>query len=203
MEVNIMKIVYFTFFAIILNMPLFSQTGNRYRNISDYYFPKNSFSERDDLDAFIQTWYGNHLDVLDNEKLIFQNNINVIRFTCLRTFHKPFSIKIMWNNINAKLIFNMSDGAGGYSPGALMSHFAKPLRNDQLNKLIEIVNRYNIFNQPTTINNDGLDGSQWIIEVNIDGNYKVIDRWTPRRGVVYDIGKYLIELSEEKIDTLY
>jgi hypothetical protein len=32
---------------------------------------------------------------------------------------------------------------------------------------------------------------------------KVIDRWSPRRGVEYNIGKYLIKLSGEKIDNLY
>jgi hypothetical protein len=198
-----MKLIFV--FAIIVNVLLFSQTDNRYRNISDYYFPQNSFSERDDLDAFIQTWYGNHLDILDNERLVLVNNINAIRFTCLRTFHKPFSIKIIWNDTNEKLIFNMSDGAGGYDTGILINHFEKILRNDQINKLVRMVNKYNFFNQPTIINNGdfGLDGSQWIIEINIDGNYNVIDRWTPKSGIAYYIGKYMIELSGVEIDNLY
>ncbi|MDR0322310.1 MAG: hypothetical protein LBI28_12485 [Treponema sp.] len=183
--------------------------NDHYRNISDYYFPKNSFSDSDDLDAFVQTWYGEHLDVLDNENLIFLNKglfkrflnkskINVIRFTCLRTFHSPFSIKVIWDN-NAKLIYNMSNGAGGYSAGELINHFEKSLNNDQINNLTEIIHSYNIFNQPSVIDESGFDGSQWIIEINMDGNYKVIDRWSPKRGMIYDIGKYLVELSGEEI----
>jgi hypothetical protein len=184
-------------------VPLFSQVESKYRNTSDFYFPKYSFSERDNLDAFIQTWYGKHLDVLDNENLIIVNNKNVVRFTCLRTFHKPFSIKIIWDNNNANLIFNMSNGMGGYESGILMNQFQKTLKIDQINKLIEIININNIFNESTTIDDDGFDGSQWIIEINISGKYKVIDRWTPKKGVAYNIGIYLIELSGEKIENLY
>jgi hypothetical protein len=171
------------------------------RNISDYYFPENSFFEEDNLDLFVQNWYGNALDVLDNEILIHKNNITIIRFTCLRSFHKPFSIKVIWDNNNAKLIFSMSDGMGGYEVGKLISHFEKYLSNDQINKLLESINI--IFDQPTKIEEYGLDGSQWIIEININGRYKVVDRWSPKSGVVYNIGKYLIELSGEKICELY
>lgn len=197
-------ITFFTFTTIFCPL-LFSQENNRYRNVSSYYFPKNTFSERDDdLDAFIQTWYGRHLDVLDNENLIIMNdNINVIRFTCLRTFHRPFSIKIIWIDNNAILSFSMSDGAGGYDAGKLIIHFEKAINNNQINKLIKIINKNDFFNQPSIINNAGLDGSRWIIEINIDGNYKVIDRWTPRRGINREIGNYLIRLSGEKINNLY
>jgi hypothetical protein len=192
-------------FLLIGVVPIFSQNDNSYRDISDYYFPRNSFSDRDVLEAMIQTWYGEHLDILDNENLVLVNNVNVIRFTCLRTFHRPFSIKIMWTNNNAKLFFSMSDGAGGYDSGQLINHFEKEVNNNQINSLIRLINSSNVFNQSTTIADDanGRDGSQWIIEVNISGNYKVIDRWSPRRGVAYDIGTYLIELSGEMINNLY
>ena len=199
----VMRSVYFIIFSILINLPLFSQVESEYRNISDYYFPKNTFSERDNLDAFIQTWYGKYLDVLDNENLIIVNNKNVVRFTCLRTFHKPFSIKVIWDNNNANLIYNMSNGMGGYRSGELMNHYEKILNNDQIKKLIEIININNAFNESTIINELGFDGSQWIIEINIGGRYKVIDRWTPSKGVAYNIGIYLIELSGEKIENLY
>jgi hypothetical protein len=97
----------------------------------------------------------------------------------------------------------MSDGAGGYDAGKLIIHFEKAINNNQINKLIKIINKNDFFNQPSIINNAGLDGSRWIIEINIDGNYKVIDRWTPRRGINREIGNYLIRLSGEKINNLY
>ncbi|MCL2720747.1 MAG: hypothetical protein FWD47_05355 [Treponema sp.] len=174
------------------------------QNISSYYFPKNTFHNNDSIDAFTQNWYGEHLDILDNEIIYLLNNINIIRFTCLRTFHKPFSIKIVWNN-NAKLYFNMSNGAGGYNAGELIMHFEKILNNSQINIVLDILNKYDFFNQMTNEELDfiGLDGSKWIIEANINNKYKIIHRWTPESGIAYDIGKYLIELSGERIVNLY
>jgi hypothetical protein len=201
----LMKLVIFLFFATLFNMPLFSQ-ADRNREVSDYYFPLNTFSERGNVEAQLQTWYGRNLDVLDNENLTrLGANINALRFICLRAFHRPFSIKLLWTADNAKLEYSMSDGRGGYEPGELTTHFSRMIGRNQIDELMRLVNRHDLFNQPTVLSSDrgGMDGSKWILEANINGQYKVIDRWTPNSGINYIIGNYLITLSGERIDNLY
>jgi len=198
-----MKYIHFFVLILIINISVFSQDNSGNRDISDYYFPQNSFSERDDQDAFRQSWYGKHLDVLDNGNRIFKNNFNIIRFTCLRTFHRPFSIKILWDKDNAKLVYSMSNGAGGYSAGELIHHFEKELKKRQINNLLRRLKLFNFFNRPSVNDYSGFDGSRWIIEVSLNGKYKVIDRWTPRIGMASNIGRYIIKLSGEKIEDLY
>jgi hypothetical protein len=206
-------------FYLFINVFVFSQTSsveqdfkefNQYlksfydRDISKYYFPKNSFHEKDGLDAFVQGWYGSQIDILDGEILIDIQNKNVIRFTCLRTFHNPFSIKVTWDNsFNIVLEYSLADGAGGYRPGVVIKHSVKEISKNELNYLLNLISQQHFYDQETVVDDNGHDGSQWIIEINIDGRYKVVDRWTPRSGLNYSIGIYLIEISGEKIENLY
>ncbi|MDR0510470.1 MAG: hypothetical protein LBH06_05200 [Rikenellaceae bacterium] len=157
---------------LLITAPVPAQkTSQRDRSVSDYYFPKNSFSTDNDSDAFRQIWYGKHLDVLDREKLTVHQN--AIRFTYLRTFHGPFSIKTTWNGSEKTVLtFSMSNGAGGYGAGILTTRFRRKLTAAQLGELIGLTKKYDIFDQPSTIEEPVCDGSQWIIEINIDGKYK-------------------------------
>ncbi len=55
-----------------------------------FYFPKNSFSEKPGLDSFIQNWYSSSLYNL-KEPVLSGNYIghDIYRFLWLRSFHRP------------------------------------------------------------------------------------------------------------------
>ena len=176
------------------------------RDIHDYYFPTNSFK----FDQFTQSWYGGFLDVLDNVNLVNITGKNAIRFLCLRTFHKPFSIKIIWGKDDYPLLeFNLSNGSGGYSFGNIIKNTKKNVNSESINELLKMLDNNNFYNQPTIGSMpEGIisfDGSNWIIEVNINGNYHVLERGTGTigRNVANEIGNYLIELSGEEIEDMY
>jgi len=167
------------------------------------YFPQNSFHKDLEMDIFTQNWYASHLDVLDGVNIQIKSSMNAVRFTCLRTFHKPFMIKASWNKDKAKLEFRMSSGAGGYEPGKLIIDRIKIITRQDIVLIVNLLIKYDFFNQPETMDELGCDGSQWIIEANIKGKYKVADRWSPENGVNFEIGNTLIKMSGEKIDELY
>jgi hypothetical protein len=183
-----------------------------YRKIADYYFPQNIFYENNDHDAFLQTWFGKELDFLDSENLM-KSNLNVIRFTCLRTWHNQFSIKLYFNS--GKLIFKMSNYANAISMLILNDEgkWQSPekeikmykeimIKEDEINYILDLVHNENFYNILTVEENNGRDGDIWIIETSIDGKYKVIERWCPKNDIIYVIGKYLITLSGEEIENL-
>ena len=49
----------------------------------------------------------------------------------------------------------------------------------------------------------GLDGAQWIIEGLLNGNYHIVDRWSPEEGSIRAIGLHFLKLSDLKVDEIY
>jgi hypothetical protein len=62
---------------------------------------------------------------------------------------------------------------------------------DTFEKLVEKAHFWQI---PITATQDGMDGSEWIIEAHFANNYRFVDRWMPD-GSFKEIGLYLIKLS--------
>jgi hypothetical protein len=83
------------------------------------------------------------------------------------------------------------------------SYIAKNLEINKIKELLSILDKYKYFSKPNKIIRHGLDGSRWILEVQIGKLYKEIDVWTPNKGVIYDIGKLLIKYSGAIINELY
>jgi hypothetical protein len=214
---NIMKNRILCVMFLALSVFCYTQESkDRDRPVSKYYFPENIFYADSFRDSFVQTWYGNQLDVLDNENLMKITDKNVIRFTCLRSWENQFSIKITWHDKQAELSFSMSNDTSAFvvfsldengnkifEPKRIIKSFKTKISENQLAKLLKLIKQYNFYNQSTTIEESGADGDIWVIESTIDGKYKVVERESPRKGANYEIGKYLVELSGEKINKLY
>lgn len=72
---------------------------------------------------------------------------------------------------------------------------------DELNKRIN--ESFFLKQLPIESNNDGMDGTQWILEVHSESLYWFVDRWEPQEGdAIYSIGKYLIKLSSVDLDSI-
>jgi len=135
-----------------------------------------------------------------NQRYVLNNNYNIIKFDCHRSFHSPFIIIAEWLNEidDGKIIFCLL-----YGDKNEKSYIAKNLENCKIKELLSILDKYKYFSKPNKINRWGLDGSRWTLEVQIGKLYKEIDVWTPNKGVIYDIGNLLINYSGAIINELY
>ena len=206
----------------------FHNTSNHeeeYDTKKDTYFPKEI-----GINDFINNWYSRHLAALEEPVIPEQTDdyISIYRFTCLRSFHNPFSIRIEINeqNESAILFFKMCDGAGGYDPGELIISEQKTFEPDEINSFIETIEKYDYWKMPfDEEDSGGCDGSEWIIELLKDGKYHAISRWSPEYkeqhqlidgqweiysldrisdlDAIYELGLFFIELSQQEIEELY
>jgi len=163
-------------------------------------FPENTFSK------FVTNWYSAQLIALEESSIYSQRidiNKQCYRFTCLRTFHNPFSIRIDINSDNSVLLtFKMSSGAGGYDPGTLIKDMKIELTKLEVNKLLMKIDDIKYWNMQSLETKRGLDGSEWLIEGLLNGNYYIVQRWSPKT-TIKDLGSIFIELSKETITNLY
>lgn len=148
-------------------------------------------------------WYSEQLMAL-GESSLRDNTNQTYRFTCIRSFHAPFTIKIdVLADGTGTLSFAMCEQPIGSSGGEITKTAKKELSKEQIDTLLQSIDKKDFWNLPTSIDNLGLDGSEWIVEgVNI-GRYHIVERWSPDEGTIYELGKLFIELSGEEIKDLY
>ena len=148
-------------------------------------------------------WYSTQLAAL-GEGDIRNNEGQTYRFSYFPSFHEQFSIRV---DVDADgtgvLTFSMCDGPINAYGGELIKSATLDLSKEQVNKLIESVDKNRFWDLPTNINKLEPDGSMWIVEGVNDGNYHMVERWSPSDGEIYELGNLFIELSGEEVGGLY
>jgi hypothetical protein len=148
-----------------------------------------------------EAWYTLYLYAL-KEPILFtdKSRTEVYRFTWLRTFHNPISIRIEKNNDSYFLSWKLSSGAGGYEPGQMTIDKHKQVGRNEWENFIKLIDQIDFWNLKTDKNNFGLDGSSWILEGKTSLKYHVVDVWTPNKmSKYYQCCDYLISLTDFKI----
>lgn len=160
----------------------------------DSYFPQGIIDDKAQGDSFRSQWYSKHLKALE-EPSLFQmaktSKAEAYRFVWLRTFHHPVIVRVdIQPNGNGQLTTKVSSGAGGYEPGKLIENTSRPLTRPQVDKFLATIQGLQFWKLPTHENPEtaGCDGAQWIIEGVKNGEYHVVDRWSPSKGTVHDLG---------------
>lgn len=153
------------------------------------YFPNGTFAEQGDAEAFVVTWYSHALKSLEEPSLweLSRNDKHAVvyRFLWLRSFHHPVAIRInIASDGTAEVATKVSSGAGGYDPGRLIEKQTEKLSAIQVKDLIEQVRSAKFWELPTEEKRAsfGIDGARWILEGIQDGNYHIVDRWSPKNG---------------------
>jgi hypothetical protein len=95
----------------------------------------------------------------------------------------------------------MCGGTGGHNPGHLIQNDATTLTKQPTDWFLEKIEENGFWKLASRDPSPGgNDGSQWIIEGVRNGNYQVVDRWTPKDGPVHVIGLLMLsDLAKEKI----
>ena len=153
------------------------------------------------LDTFINQWYSKMLFKMKEPVLSsYKGDKEIYRFTWLRTFHHPVAVRLEKQNNIIRLFSKVCNGAGGYEPGQLIFDTTLNVTNDQYKSLTQKMDNINFWNLKTEQRDeDGNDGSEWIIEAVKDNKYHMVTRWTPsegRQGNFRSVGEFLVSLSK-------
>jgi len=152
------------------------------------FFPKGTFAAEGNGEALVLTWYSRQLKGLEEPSLwaLSRNDKHTVvyRFLWLRTFHHPVAIRvIIAPNGTGEIITKVGSGAGGYAPGPLIENQMKKLSTVEVKYLLEQINGAHFWELPTEQKRAslGMDGARWILEGIQDGNYHIVDRWSPTK----------------------
>ena len=184
------------------------------KDSSQFYFKtKTEFEDpiENSVDTFINEWYSKMLFALKEPILKdYRGNKEIYRFTWLRTFHHPISIRLEKQGEIMKLFTKVSNGAGGYEPRQLIIDTTISLSKAQFRLFEQKIDSIGLWRLRTEQNNEtGKDGSEWIIEAIKSNNYHMVHRWTPsyeNEGNFRIVGEYLISLAQlekEELEFMY
>ena len=156
-------------------------------------------------ESTIDKWYSRQLYAL-REPILKNGTTETYRFTCLRSFHEPFSVRIEKAEDGGGILsFSMCDAPLHFSGGEFVKQEQKRISREQMVNLTELLEQKRFFRMPeeTEEKHILLDGSDWIIESASNGAYHFVSRQSPKNTPVYDIGMFFLSLSEQSIDELY
>ncbi len=155
------------------------------------------------LDTFKNYWYSKMLFGLKEPVISgYQGVKEIVRFTWLRTFHHPVSVRVEKQNNVIRLFAKASNGAGGFEPGNICFDSTINMSINEWKILDHQLKNTNFWQLSTQSNSDeGKDGSEWIIEAVKENKYHLVTRWyagDEQNDYYKVIGKYLLQLSKMK-----
>jgi hypothetical protein len=163
--------------------------------------------------------YTNILIALHEPKLYNQpTNKQIFRFTWVRSFDNPISIRIENDNDKYVLYWKTSNGINSNKPGEIVIDKSKELRKVDWQQFNDLLNKIDFWNLNTLeferklyddyweyILNQGTDGAQWILEGVEKNKFHVVERWSPENTEYEKCCLYLLSLTDLQIskDKIY
>ncbi len=133
------------------------------------------------------------------------------RFLWLRTFHQPVALRLQSTGGLKTLVVKQLSGAGGYQPGVLVVDAVIEIEDqdwDAFKRLLDHSNYWQLSETNEAVS--GADGASWVLEAVRDGQYHIVDRWSPdekhssKEDLKFrDACRYLLELSDLNIQEMY
>lgn len=155
------------------------------------------------IGEYSDQWYSEQLTAL-GEKGLKYSPTHTYRFTYLRSFDNPLSIRIEISDDGTGILyFAMCDRPLNPYGGDLIATEKKDLTKEQVNTLLQAIEKNDFWNLPVTGDLEGFDGSQWIIEGVSEGKYHIVDRWSPKDDAVYALGNMFLSLYGGDIGRKY
>ncbi len=169
------------------------------------YFPKGALAAQPQPDQFKSEWYSHQLIALEEPSLLeaSRSSVEQYRFLWVRTFHHPVVIRLVVNaDGSGTLTEKIASGQGGYDPGKLDHNVLRPITAKEVGSYLSMIRKAKFWSLPTyppPSSMIGCDGSEWIIEGVKGGEYHVVNRWTPGKGPVFELGMAMLGLTSIKV----
>ena len=165
----------------------------------EYFLPGEIDSGRTQVDQFVRSWYSKHLLAMNEPSLlpVPDKTGETYRFLWLRTFHHPIAVRLELIGDNPSLHRVELDGAGGYEPGSVLLSDDVPLERAAWSGFVAKLNESGFWELPSSESTAGIDGAQWIFEGRQGDRRKFLHRWSPRSGLLRDLGLHFGTCQEE------
>jgi hypothetical protein len=174
---------------------------------SQVYFPGQLESEKVNRDAPLERGYAELLMLLKEPPLCCASAAltRTFRFTWLRTFDHPIVFRLEEQVGGPWLLYTkIADGASGYDWGSLKTDEKRVVPTAKAQALVARLEKGSEFwSLPVREDRYGLDGARWIIEARSGDAYHYVDRWSPEKGAVRDIGLGFLALSDLRGERVY
>ena len=164
----------------------------------DYYFPKGALdSWRPKIDSLLGDWYSKYLRTMQEPSLSCGPRVDgyAYRFLWLRSFHHPIAVRFEKVGPQATLSAVELDGTGGEAPGKILKQTRRALSPAEESKFEAKLNQVGFWEMRRDQERFGSDGAQWILEGIDNGQYQVVQRWSPGLGAYRDVCVLLLELA--------
>jgi len=172
------------------------------------FFPREIVDK--DGHEFNAKWYSSELEALREPSLFAQVNTSApesYRFLWLRSFHHPIAIRMdIHSDGTSTLTAKMAVGGGCYDSCALLLNKIYTISKEETQSSLQRVDKAGFWSAPTLAEEEtGSDGARWIIEGVKNGQYHVVDRWSPANGVARELGLMFafglarLQLSKDEI----
>ncbi|UOK41622.1 MULTISPECIES: hypothetical protein [Flavobacterium] len=202
--------------ACFLNVEL--PTKYMFEKNTNQYFPTNQFMNLTtdwECDITIDylfeaeksqatgSWLTDQLINLDEPKLYSMNsNINAIiyRFTWLRSFDHPISVRIEKIDEKYNLYWAIGKGSGGYEPKGLKSKGKRKITSNEWQTFESLLNKTNYKNLPNEEYVLMTDGATWTLEHSESDIFDAKNTNSPNKEFE-SLCLYLIKLAKIKIKT--
>ena len=164
---------------IFVSFSAFSK-DNLYRYFSENTFENHSIYER----------YSDILDKLSPESIKnLSADKNAIRFIKI---NEPYYyvIKIIWTEKDLSMEFSEENSYKNQRESG-----SRCITRESLDEILRLIEEGNFYGMKSDVDNSDLtEGYMWLIETNIKGKYKAVERWWPEKGVFYSIGENIFAL---------
>ncbi|WP_395752171.1 hypothetical protein [Prosthecobacter sp.] len=144
-----------------------------------------------------------------------------VRFVCIRTFHRPFCIRVFKDKDGPRIRVVRMDGKGGYGWGKIELDKTKSISEKEWKQVLTLALKPDVHSPLRALSVEermmlaGLDGSTWYVESNAGGTPTFASVWTPEsllpqdgrtvpKGVdinpFYQFGLMLVKLAGMPVD---
>lgn len=173
----------------------------------DEFFPVVTLDNRRLVHNTMACWYGCSLRAMGEPSLQPQKNpagMHAYRFLWLRSEDAPVVVRLtIAKDGTAKLDVRITNGKGKGYPGTLANEESRTLSKAQVDGWLAKLDAANFWLLPSFQRASGEGGAQWVVEGLRDGQYHVVDRWSPPEGSIRDLGLEMLKLTGRTFEKIY
>lgn len=161
------------------------------------FFPDGTFHDDPNRNAGFSEWIVSNLNILQEPSLFALSNdskVQCYRLLFLPAFEKPIALRLTIKSDDTGTLDVKIGTAESETPRLIESKTIQASRQ-QVADFLHLLDKANFWNLPVRYGGYGVDGVIFIIEGVKDGEYQVVQRWSPKEGAYLDAADFLFELA--------